>query len=47
MAGGYLLLSGFYENDIDDLRKEAAKSNLNEVLRDSRETWACLLLQKK
>jgi ribosomal protein L11 methyltransferase len=44
---GHLLLSGFYENDIDALKKEAAKSDLYEVQRDSRETWACLLLQKK
>jgi ribosomal protein L11 methyltransferase len=46
-SGGHLLLSGFYEKDIDDLKKEASKSNLQEVQRDSRESWACLLLQKK
>jgi ribosomal protein L11 methyltransferase len=45
--GGHLLLSGFYEADIDDLKKEALKSGLHEVQRDSRETWACLLVQKK
>jgi ribosomal protein L11 methyltransferase len=44
---GHLLLSGFYENDIDTLIKEALKFNLQEVHRDNRETWACLLLQKK
>ena len=47
VAGGYLLLSGFYEKDIDDLKKEAAKSGLHEIHHDSRESWACLLLQKK
>lgn len=47
VANGYLLLSGFYETDIDELKKEAIKSKLQEVHRDSRETWACLLLQKK
>ncbi|MBI3481881.1 MAG: 50S ribosomal protein L11 methyltransferase [Bacteroidetes bacterium] len=46
-ANGYLLLSGFYETDIEDLKKEAMRSNLHEVHHDSRETWACLLLQKK
>src|SRR5258708_15260520 len=47
VANGCLLLSGFYETDIEDLKNEALKSNLHEVHRDSRETWACLLLQKK
>lgn len=45
--GGYLLLSGFYENDIDALLKEALKFDLHEERRDSRETWACLLLVRK
>jgi ribosomal protein L11 methyltransferase len=44
-AGALLLLSGFYEHDIDDLLAEAAKHNLREVRRDNRETWAALLLQ--
>jgi ribosomal protein L11 methyltransferase len=44
---GYLLLSGFYEHDIDVLKEEASKYNLTEENRDSRETWACLLLKKK
>jgi ribosomal protein L11 methyltransferase len=43
---GKILLSGFYTHDIDDLKKEAAKYHLKEVLRDDRETWACLLLEK-
>lgn len=47
VTGGHLLLSGFYENDIEALLKEALKFDLFEVHRDSRETWACLLLAKK
>jgi ribosomal protein L11 methyltransferase len=43
--GALLLLSGFYEKDIDDLLAEAARHDLKEVRRDSRETWAALLLQ--
>jgi len=46
-SGGHLLLSGFYEKDIDALKEEAAKSNLFETSRDSREAWACLLLRKE
>jgi ribosomal protein L11 methyltransferase len=45
-AGGYLLLSGFYERDIEDLTQEAHKFGLTETNRDNREHWACLLLQK-
>lgn len=44
---GQLLLSGFYTQDIDDLKKEASKYNLAEVFRDEKESWASLLLQKK
>jgi len=43
--GGQLLLSGFYIQDIDDLKKEAAHYHLQEVAHDERETWACLLLE--
>jgi ribosomal protein L11 methyltransferase len=46
VPGGKLLLSGFYEKDIDDLKQEASKFGLTEMTRDNRETWACLLLQK-
>jgi ribosomal protein L11 methyltransferase len=44
--GGFLLLSGFYTGDIDDINTECNKFNLHEVKRDERETWACLLLKK-
>lgn len=44
---GQLLLSGFYTHDIPDLMAEASKYGLHEILRDERETWASLLLQKQ
>jgi ribosomal protein L11 methyltransferase len=47
VSEGYLLLSGFYENDIEALLKEGQKHGFQEVHRDAFETWACLLLQKK
>jgi ribosomal protein L11 methyltransferase len=43
---GLLLLSGFYTSDIPDLKKYAEEFKLQEVQRDERETWACLLLRK-
>ncbi len=46
-AGGLLLLSGFYENDISDLLHEASKFKLKEIRRDEREGWAALLLAKE
>lgn len=46
-AGGLLLLSGFYENDISDILTEASKFKLKEVRRDEREDWAALLLKKE
>ena len=45
-ADGLLLLSGFYEKDIDDLKTSASTFGLHEVKRDSRESWASLLLRK-
>jgi ribosomal protein L11 methyltransferase len=45
--GGQLLLSGFYDLDIDDLLQEARKYGLSEQARDVRESWASLLLQIK
>jgi ribosomal protein L11 methyltransferase len=43
---GLLLLSGFYTHDIEDLKAEASKYNLDEVRRDEKETWASLFLRK-
>jgi ribosomal protein L11 methyltransferase len=45
-VGGHLLISGFYEHDIDDLKKECASYNLAQISSDSRETWASVLFRK-
>lgn len=42
---GFLLLSGFYENDIPDLAKEAGRYGLKPVKSHERERWVSLLLQ--
>jgi ribosomal protein L11 methyltransferase len=46
-SAGFLMLSGFYEKDIPELLNVAKKFGLQEVRRDNRESWACLLLEKK
>lgn len=46
-VGGQLLLSGFYTHDIDDLNRAARSLGLHERLRDEKETWASLLLEKE
>lgn len=43
---GFLLLSGFYETDIPDLSKEAARYGIKPVRSHEREKWVSLLLQK-
>ncbi|NJM24565.1 MAG: 50S ribosomal protein L11 methyltransferase [Bacteroidia bacterium] len=45
LPGGELLLSGFYERDIDDLLDAAVLLGLTEVQRTAREGWAALLLK--
>jgi ribosomal protein L11 methyltransferase len=45
-SGSYLLLSGFYEADIQDLLTEAGKYSLKEESRSLRNKWAALCLQK-
>lgn len=45
-TGGYLLLSGFYNQDIKDLLDEGSKFGLKEISRSDRENWAALVLQK-
>jgi ribosomal protein L11 methyltransferase len=42
--GGFLLLSGFYTEDISDLLHAGKPLGLKEVSRDERENWAALLL---
>jgi ribosomal protein L11 methyltransferase len=46
VKGGFLLLSGFYMEDVEDLVNEGAKNNLREVKRTDRENWAALLMRK-
>lgn len=41
-----ILLSGFYEHDVNLLLDEAQKHNLEFLSVDSRDHWACLQLQK-
>ena len=43
--GGLLMLSGFYESDIDDIMAEAAKYGLTLLRRRTRDGWACLTLR--
>ncbi len=42
---GVLMLSGFYESDIEDIMKEAGKYGLTLVTTRTREGWACLTLR--
>lgn len=44
--GGRLILSGFYENDVDDLVEEAKKHQLKKLKTTSRDNWAMLALEK-
>lgn len=46
VAGGLLLISGFYMKDVPDLLAVAAKVGFTEVSRSDMETWAAVLLQK-
>jgi ribosomal protein L11 methyltransferase len=45
-TGGLLLLSGFFTQDIDDLKAESSRYGFSEVRRDEKENWASLLLVK-
>ena len=42
--GGYLILSGFYTEDIPVLTEKAEELGLREVGRKTDEGWACLIL---
>jgi ribosomal protein L11 methyltransferase len=44
--GGLLLISGFYETDIEELEKTASRYGLQLRQKDNRESWASLLLEK-
>ena len=43
--GGYLILSGFYEEDVPVLLDKAAELGLSEVGRRSDNSWTCLMLK--
>lgn len=43
---GLLLLSGFYDLDIEDILVSAREFSFTEIKRDERESWASLLLRK-
>lgn len=44
---GYLLLSGFYTHDVEDLEKLANQLGLKLITQQSKDNWAALVLQKK
>jgi len=46
VAGGLLLISGFYEKDIPDLIAAANGVGFKEITRSNMETWAAMLLRK-
>jgi ribosomal protein L11 methyltransferase len=46
-TGGLLLLSGFYEQDVAELNKIAAESNLSQTAQHIKQHWAALCFQKQ
>ncbi|XOV92519.1 MAG: 50S ribosomal protein L11 methyltransferase [Bacteroidota bacterium] len=46
VAGGYLLMSGFYREDVEALIKSAETNGLYLVFERSRDKWAILLMKK-
>ena len=44
--GGHLLLSGFYEKDVNDVSARAAEFGFNQVSSTSQKEWACILFVK-
>ena len=45
-AEGFLFLSGFYTQDVDDLEQLANQIGLKLITQQSKENWAALILQK-
>lgn len=43
---GYLLLSGFYTDDVDDLLQSSKPFGLELISQQSKDNWAALILQK-
>lgn len=46
VSGGYLLLSGFYTQDIEDLMQAAQPLGLTLIQSSEKDNWAALILQK-
>jgi ribosomal protein L11 methyltransferase len=46
VSEGYLLLSGFYTEDIEDLEQLAKPLGLKLISQQSKDNWAALILQK-
>ncbi|PZX58171.1 50S ribosomal protein L11 methyltransferase [Algoriphagus chordae] len=46
-VNGYLLLSGFYTEDIEDLTNCTMPLGLELISKESKDNWAALILQKK
>lgn len=46
VSGGYLLLSGFYTQDIEDLVQAAQPLGLTLIQSSEKDNWAALILQK-
>ncbi len=46
VTGGQLILSGFYEDDINDLEVVAEKNGLKKLKTTTRDKWAMLVLNK-
>ena len=44
--GGLLMLSGFYESDVNDIVAEAEANGISLVRQRARNGWACLVLAK-
>ncbi|SNS48480.1 [LSU ribosomal protein L11P]-lysine N-methyltransferase [Ekhidna lutea] len=44
---GHLILSGFYESDIEDLEKQANEIGLKKIHSTTRDKWAMLALEKR
>ena len=46
VSGGQMILSGFYESDVDDLVNEANAHHMKKLKTTSRDNWAMLALEK-
>jgi ribosomal protein L11 methyltransferase len=44
--GGFLVLSGFYEKDIEDIVHLALSNGLSKVIKQAKQPWASLIFKK-